>query len=242
VWLVGKRGLDQGRYEAVAAHWNGKKWSVSTLPYAQDPSGTTHYSTDATLVGLSGSKNVVVYGYALGAAQPYVVWRWNGTAWHDTHFPAPVDVGDTWSDIVTSGPTSIYLLGSYYTEVGGEGSTMSAWFYNGHHWSKSNTPPQALNNFMTGAAATSDGAFATGQGYAATYVVRFTHGAWKQMKLPGNSVFQANSAQNDVSALSSSNVVVVGHYLALDSHGATSNHGLLMQYNGHKWTRLSTPS
>jgi hypothetical protein len=62
------------------------------------------------------------------------------------------------------------------------------------------------------------------------------------MKLPGNSVFQANSAQNDVSALSSSNVVVVGHYLALDSHGATSNHGLLMQYNGHKWTRLSTPS
>jgi len=85
VWVVGDQEGPDGRFETLAEHWNGSRWSVLRTP---DPgtSGNHLYAVHAV-----APNDVWAVGQRLGAKAPDegLVEHWNGRAWSVVGLPGP---------------------------------------------------------------------------------------------------------------------------------------------------------
>ncbi len=148
VWAVGEDESGQG--VTLAAHWNGKKWSITPTP---DFNGGPVAFNELTGVSGTGADNVWASGFANNVNDknlraPYVL-HWNGTSWKLTNVPDPnaTKEGSMLNSIEVLSPTDAWAVGQTQKNNGSI-LTLTEQF-NGSSWTVIPSPnPGMIGNLV----------------------------------------------------------------------------------------------
>src|SRR5439155_10332443 len=148
--------------------------------------------------------------------------HWDGTQWSLSE----PSVG-TLYDLSALSASDIWAVG-YPNNGGAARSLITHW--DGANWSVVPSPnPHPTYNALDGVAAIApDNVWAVGE---QTGILHWDGTSWTQVFSPGPSVYL-----RDISALSASDIWVVGNQYALPSYT------VVLHWNGVNWSRLSSPN
>ena len=139
-WAVGSNA----NQTTLAAHWNGKRWTIVPTPSPMDGASPTN-----TLTGVSaaGAKDVWASGYEANVddqnfRKPYLL-HWNGSTWTLVPAPNAGTEGSLLSGIVALAPTDIWAVGQTQQDDGAIHSLTDQ--FNGHTWSTIPSPDPGQN-------------------------------------------------------------------------------------------------
>jgi hypothetical protein len=221
-WAVGNLRSAVDDTLQVAAHWNGRKWSMVPLP-------STLGGTGLLAVSTSSASNAWAIGTDTTGHR--ILVRWNGKVWK-VDGTAPIGVALT--SVATSSPKHAVAGGTQQTTKRENTYVMS---FNGRKWARVKAPNPGLGAQLT--SVTMSGKSAWAVGYASKYIqvggqpfdelaaitLHSSGGKWtSQPDAVGQGVL------NGVSAESPKQVYAVGGR-GLSSNIVTS----FSVYNGHKW-------
>jgi hypothetical protein len=121
MWAPGGQFTSTGTVKNLAWHWNGTRWTVTSIPLVT-PSGS-----GLTGVAAASAANVWATGYtntagAFGNDQAPVSMHRNGTGWARVTTPDPIgpNHGSTVLNAVSNaGPGTVWAVGSYARNVPG---------------------------------------------------------------------------------------------------------------------------
>jgi hypothetical protein len=143
-WAVGQYTKPAGTFTLnQAMHWNGRRWSVATIP---NPGGTggTDYSV---LFGVSCTSPgncwaVGRYGNSTFPLNLNQALHWNGSKWAKVTVFNPDGTGgfNTLSAVTCTSATNCWAVGYFGNTSGGGMVTNQALHWNGHRWSQAPTP------------------------------------------------------------------------------------------------------
>ncbi|GLF99108.1 hypothetical protein [Streptomyces yaizuensis] len=191
-WAVGWQQVpmapDTSRHVGVIQRWNGTEWKPAHLPdVGEGPAGeVTLWDVVATGRDTAWAVGNLVDGAGAGAGAEPLVLRFDGTRWHKEQLPsfAGIRAG---LESVTAGPDgTVWAVGR--KALGGGVRSGLVLRYDGRSWTEVPVPDdvQRIHSvaFAGGApvvVATVADAFA-GQ---APRVLRYRHGSWGSLELPG---------------------------------------------------------
>jgi hypothetical protein len=155
VWAVGDREGGNGRFETLAEHWNGHRWSVVRTP---DPGSTGNhlYAVDAV-----ARDNVWAVGQRLGTQAPDqpLVEHWNGHRWSVVSTPVSTSASVMLEGVAVSGG-QVWVDGE--ADSPDAGRPIIEHLQNGH-WSVADlSGVGSIWTMLYGIAVTGDTVFATG--------------------------------------------------------------------------------
>jgi len=155
VWAVGDREGGNGRFETLAEHWNGHRWSVVRTP---DPGSTGNhlYAVDAV-----ARDNVWAVGQRLGTQAPDqpLVEHWNGHRWSVVSTPVSTSASVMLEGVAVSGG-QVWVDGE--ADSPDAGRPIIEHLQNGH-WSVADlSGVGSIWTMLYGIAVTGDTLFATG--------------------------------------------------------------------------------
>jgi hypothetical protein len=237
VWAVGDYDVS-GAYKALAAHWNGQKWSL-----VQPKQPGTHGS----LLGVaarSASDAWAVGTYGGGSGLP-LIEHWNGQAWKQSPAPAlPVGGTDGELDAVTATSSSnAWAVGLYF--MGTNLRTLIV-HWNGTNWSRQiSRNPSSTTNSLVGVAATSaTNAWAIGESSNSsgetTLIERWNGTTWSVESSPNTP--DITNALLGITAISATNAWAVGFHAAEVNNSVQPSRTLILHWDGHGWQIVPSPN
>ncbi|MFI5896124.1 hypothetical protein ACIA5D_39090 [Actinoplanes sp. NPDC051513] len=226
VWVVGEHRAGIGRYETMAAHWNGTTWTREPTPNG-NPDGMNHVYG----VAAAGGTVWAVGNYAdpsSPANRRKLILQRAGGAWRVSAAPARATY-ESLAAVDATGPGDAWAVGSATTDIASAPLTPLTLHWNGTSW-VSMTLPAPAGTALTGVdARTPSDVWAVGSTSGAQpYVAHFDGTSWRRVTTPA-----IGGELTDVVALSPSTAVAVGR-----SNGAP----LILRWNGTSWIRESTPA
>jgi hypothetical protein len=115
VWVVGDQEGQNGKFETLAEHWDGSRWSVAPTP---DPGSTGNhlYAVDAV-----SPDNVWAAGMQLGNGSPdrALVEHWDGHRWSVVPAAATGSADLVMLDAITATSSGIWVAGEADSPRGG---------------------------------------------------------------------------------------------------------------------------
>jgi hypothetical protein len=166
----------------VAEHWNGTKWSGSTLP-----SGLTSEINAASVVSADSVWAVTEVGGD--------ILHWNGSKWSVAD-----DVPG--SDLLFSGITAVNDSDVWAFGSAGVGPGLGTWHYNGHTWTQVTGSADGL---VSASAVSASNIWAIGssaEGPAGDILTHYTGSTWQTVTAPALTGLEFS----DILALSSTDV------------------------------------
>ncbi|MCW2917826.1 MAG: hypothetical protein JWN52_5894 [Actinomycetia bacterium] len=235
VWTVGSVSRNAGQYNhSLAQHWNGTKWTDTTLPVQFRKSNTI--ASGLNVVASSSSKNVWAFGSSgpvNGASRSQYALHWDGKHWTVAHS------WKTWSWIykaVVLSPTNVWAFS-------GAGDTFGAWHFDGKTWTKVKTPGFQV---ITASAVSPTNIWAvvskpTARTDDGRFVARYNGHAWSLVKTPDiPGTWEDTPEYNAVHAQSSKDVWVVGgRQITTSTDGQVAP--IALHWNGTEWQRFDGP-
>ena len=231
VWVVGDHRAGIGRYETMAAHWNGTTWSREPTPNG-NPSGMNNVYGVAATGGTVWAVGTYVDPSAPANRRKLILQRAGGS-WRVS--PAPtVAAYESLVAVDATGPADAWAVGSATTDIASATLTPLTLHWNGTGW-VSMTLPAPTGTALTGVDARTPGdVWAVGSTSGAIgaqpYVAHFDGTSWRRVTTPA---IAGGGALTDVVALSPSAVVAVGR-----SNGAP----MILRWDGGSWIRETTPA
>jgi hypothetical protein len=234
VWAVGglfPRG-PHNLSQSLALHWNGHDWaSVQTPPNAGVLYGLSVIGQTHTLWAVGFSN----------AQQPFVEF-WNGQAWSIVTSPT-FPGGGNLSAVSSPSAVSAWAVGSFLDSSGNYQTLAEHW--QGHKWVEVPTQNPGTYAIFDGVAALSDtNVWAVGSYYdpssntSRNLVEHWDGSIWRVANVP--SAAGLNSALSSVSALSHTNVWMVGS--TYDPNGPIINFkSLVLHWDGIHWVTVPNP-
>jgi hypothetical protein len=132
-WAVGRTQSNKSSFEALALHWDGTAWSVSssfTAALSAYAIGVADISpTDAYAIGNNSS---IPRGHLA---------HWDGTTWTAVTVPLPPNAptNTTLNAISADGPNDVWAVGTFLSSATGQFQAFSIHF-NGTAWAVGTTP------------------------------------------------------------------------------------------------------
>jgi hypothetical protein len=257
VWVAGCYDTASSQCQALLERWNGKTWTRVPSPASIGPASTAAAPARPTetaltgtfLTGVSGTSasSVWAVGYDVVASPPVysvsVILHWNGTGWARVPSPDPGGGTNVYLNAVTSlPPTGAWAVG-YYTTAAGQTKALTA-RWNGTRWTLVTAPNPANGGFLSlngiSAASASD-IWAVGTyGNQKTLALHWNGVRWTQVATP--SPGYTGNALYAVAAVSPSAAWAAGSYEVFRQTGVIPTKTLLLQWNGIRWTRVTTPN
>ena len=205
-------------YKPYVVRYNGSTWNTVTIPGATGVSTTTVQSTSASDVwvfGMTSNKQDIA---------AYTAFHWNGSTWRRISVPALTDLQGT----VVLGPSNVWAFG-------GSGSMAGDIFHwNGSSWKAYDTTysfnfdPQSIS--ASSASNVWIGGFRyTNSGTSEAVAYRWNGSRWSQASTPHPNVEFGGPS---VTVLSSSNVWI---------GWITETASVAEHWNGHTWTKITSP-
>jgi len=262
-WAVGLYGNGTGATPNQALHWNGRKWSLVTVPSP----GSTAGGDFSELIGVRCSS--LANCWAVGrftsrdGASLSQALHWNGRRWSLVATPDPGGTSPAADNVLTgvSCPSSAncWAVGSYGTfgTVSNPGTALNqALHWNGRRWSLVATPDPAgisagADNELSGVACSSPAdCWAVGHyvtsgkqgGTGFNQALHWNGRKWSLVATP-QPAGSAAGAQNALSGLACSppaSCWAVGWYGPVGgATGAILNQAL--HWNGSKWSLVFVP-
>jgi hypothetical protein len=220
------------------ARWNGTAWSSATTPAL---------SGDAYLFGVDGdaTSNVWAVGQAGTGA---LIERWNGGSWSQVSSPLPSGAtSGTLGGVTSRSATSAWAVGTAgYSTSPFSRTLIMRW--NGASWSTVSSPsPDSTTNLLNAVDATGpNDAWAVGNfgndGYGGTadgMVFRWNGSTWTNMALPAFDGNLRRLRLDDVVALASNDVWVVGAGFSWQTFNRVP---YFLHWNGSSWQQGTLPS
>jgi hypothetical protein len=237
VWAVGDYAVS-GAFKALAAHWNGKKWS---LTQARQP------GTHSSLLGVaarsaSDAWAVGTYGGTTGLP---LIEHWNGQAWKQSHAP-PLPAGGSDGELDSVSVTSssnAWAVGLYF--VGTAIRTLIL-HWNGTNWSQqaSRNPSSAINMLVGVSATSTNNAWAVGERSDAsgekTLIERWNGHHWAVETSANTS--DATNALQAITAISATNAWAVGWHAAKVNGSVQPSRTLILHWDGAGWEVVPSPN
>jgi alpha-tubulin suppressor-like RCC1 family protein len=183
-WAVGAGSTSSGA--PLAEGWNGKKWTVVTLPAGSGASSSLSgvddlSTTDAWAVGQTGGEDA---GGGTGAGT--LIEHWDGTSWAVVPSPDPEQGPGTFDELEAVGgtkPDDLWAVGSF-----SDGETFIALLllhWNGTVWSFSPPPTESAVQFGEAVTVISaHDAWVVGDAEGGTVSARFNGKSWKMVSTP----------------------------------------------------------
>jgi hypothetical protein len=147
-WAVGERSSDAGFPHDQVVHWNGRKWSLVSVP---EPVGLTS-TGDNELFGVSCPARASCWAVGTSSrsdATPQLnqVLHWNGRRWSRVSVPTPRPKGlSELFEVSCPSPSSCWAVGGHVITAGGANSTITvlnqALHWDGRRWSLVAVPDQ----------------------------------------------------------------------------------------------------
>ena len=250
VWAVGYHGGIGNPQETIAKHWNGTKWTTTTIPNP-DP-GNTYYEALLGAAATSATNVWAVGGYVPQATNNTFVplgVRWDGTSWKQASIPLSSAGNGMELDAVSAVPgkaNDVWAVGGITAGLGYAGTAAEHW--NGKTWKVVPTPnPLANHGALHGVTAVSAsnvwavGTYANSMGVSVPFAEHWNGKAWKIVSMP-NASGTAGITLNGVTAVpgSPNDVWAVG--LTNQPSADISAAAVAEQWNGKTWKIVPTPS
>ena len=105
-WAVGYYTTTAGKTQALAAHWNGTRWTLVTAP---NPAKGGFLDLD----GVSAASPSDVWAVGTYGNQKTLALHWNGTSWTQEATPSPGYTGNALSAVAVVSPSAAWAVGSY---------------------------------------------------------------------------------------------------------------------------------
>lgn len=223
VWAVGQAQNYYAPLEPLVAHWNGKAWSMVTIPSEASGNGFNAVAT------IPGTHNLWAVGTGGLAA------LWNGSSWNIIP-TAPVD-SPSFSGVVALNATDAWAVGTYNGQTS-PAALVEHW--NGTQWSQVpvDYPKGTIATYLNGITALSAsdlwavGSVDYGSSSPISTLVEHWNGKkWKLDTAPSPGPTQ--NVLNSVTRIPNTN--------ALWAVGRTETQSLIEYLNGKKWSVVSAP-
>jgi hypothetical protein len=231
VWVVGEHRAGIGRYDTMAAHWNGTTWTREPTPNGN--SGGTN-----NVYGVAAAGGTVwAVGTYVDPSSPMnrlkLIMQRAGGSWRVAAAPR-VATYERLTAVDATGQADAWAVGSSSSDIQSAPLAPLVLRWNGADW-RSMTLPAPTGTALTGVdARTPSDVWAVGSTSGATgpqpYVAHFDGTSWRRVAPPA---IAGGGELTDVVALSPSTVVTVGR-----SNGAP----LILRWNGTSWIRETTPT
>jgi hypothetical protein len=228
VWAVGEHRAGIGRYETLAAHWNGAAWTRESTPNGNPASINNVYGVAAA------GGTVWAVGTYVDPGSPAnrrkLILQRAGGAWHVSAAPA-VATYESLAAVDATGSSDAWAVGAATADINSAPLTPLALHWNGAGWA-STTLPAPTGTALTGVdARTPSDVWAVGTTAGSQpYAAHFDGTSWRRVPTPA---IAGGGQLTDVVALSPSTAVTVGR-----SGGAP----LILRWNGTSWIRETTPA
>jgi len=150
-WAVGHYTTTAGKTKALAAHWNGTRW---TLVAAPNPANGGFLD----LNGISAASASDIWAVGTYGNQHTLALHWNGASWTQVATPSPGYSGNTLSAVAAVSPSTAWAVGSYYVfrPTGAIPVKTLLLRWNGTRWIQVATPnPGADVSMLNGVSASS---------------------------------------------------------------------------------------
>jgi hypothetical protein len=225
--------------QPYAAHWNGRRWKIIPFVGPQDRAAVSNFSS--ALDGIAAVSPTSAWAVGAlddpaGNTHGAIIEHWNGSRWSLVANPAstPSSAGGLFALKVIS-PTNVWSAGRQRNASGTVVPLVEHW--NGKAWSivpvPTGTSPSALD--VISAPGPKDIWVADDQLRPGTPLVEHWNGkTWKVLSLPD---LGANGAKaTGIYAASSSDV-----WVTILVPAVPGNVGVLLHWNGAKWTKVPPP-
>jgi hypothetical protein len=231
VWAVGEHRAGIGRYDTLAAHWNGTTWTREPTPNG-NPGGMNNVYGVAAAGGTVWAVGAYVDPSSSINRRKLIMQRAGGV-WRISAAPS-VATYERLTAVDATGQADAWAVGSSSSDIQSAPLAPLALRWNGAGW-RSMTLPAPTGTALTGVdARTPSDVWAVGSTSGASgpqpYAAHFDGTSWSRVATPA---IAGGGELADVVALSPSTVVAVGR-----SNGAP----LILRWNGTSWIRESTPS
>jgi hypothetical protein len=227
VWAVG----DNATGAAIAAHFNGKKWSLVAVPAGL---------SELTAVSTTGAKNV--WAVTSVNAVPSSA-HFNGKKWSVTPIAAQ---GVNVTGIATTGSSKVVAVGYHFVVKGNTEFPHPLTFrLSGKKWKSAAAPFSLRGAFLEGVTALGTHGYAVGLNIPANQlnstplVLRLSHGKWKSEK-----VAKRGHASALVSVGMSSKLAAAAGQWAVHPQctlNATPPHPFIVTPHGSTWGQVAAP-
>ena len=150
-WAVGSYTTTAGKTRALAAHWNGTRWTLVTAP---NPANGGFLD----LNGVSAASPSDIWAVGTYGNEKTLALHWNGTSWTQVATPSPGYTGNALSAVAAISPSVAWAAGSYdvFRQTGAIPTKTLLLRWNGTHWTQVTTPnPGAAVSTLNGVAASS---------------------------------------------------------------------------------------
>jgi hypothetical protein len=227
-WAVGRTQSNKSSFEALALHWDGTSWSVSS-------SFTAALSAYATGVADISPTDAYATGNNSSIPRGHLA-HWDGTTWSSVTVPLPPNAptNTTLDAISADGPDDVWAVGTFLSSVTEQFQSFSIHF-NGTAWAVG-PAPVGLGIDALKANGPAD-VWAVGSQGGATLSEHFNGTAWSIVPSPSpgksavlNGVTTSNAA-NDVWAAGS-----------FTPAGSISPQTLTLNWNGTAWSVVPSPN
>lgn len=216
---------------AIAGKAAACSFKLVQHPDAGDPPFDQLFGIDAL-----SATNIWAVGSSDAAGEPLVM-RYNGTRWRIVPTPDKGSITELF-DVTVVGPRNAWAVGYYLPAGGGHTKTLIE-HWNGTRWTivPSPNPISGSDNFLKGVDAVSaNDVWAVGSNGRPgnkTIILHWNGTRWATVR----GAFVPNGGDlQDVSAISRTNVVAVGH-----SGAVGTSRALIERFDGTEWTRDDVP-
>jgi hypothetical protein len=184
-WAVGARFRRNGTWTgAIAAHWNGRRWRLASLPVRRFVPET---------VAASSATNVWIFGFRItpagdtsgaGVALQLVHGKWQP-------IPLPTEAGNNWNDssalhAAVFSPGQVWLSAGVQAAAHG-GLETQMWQWTGTNWAET-TVPGILTSLTSLSGSSVSNMWATTSatyaGSETTHSYKFVSSSWQRQRAP----------------------------------------------------------
>jgi len=231
VWAIGDHRSGIGRYDTLAAHWNGTTWTPEPTPDG-NPGGYNHlYGVAAAGGSVWAVGNYVDPNSSTNRLK--LILQRTGGGWQVSAAPTTATF-ESLAAVDATGSADAWAVGSSSSDIQSAPQAPLVLRWNGASWVSMKVPAPG-NAALAGVdARTPSDVWAVGSSTDANgaqpYVAHFDGTSWHSVAPP---TISGGGELTDVVALSPSAVVAVGR-----SNGAP----LILRWNGTSWTRDTTPA
>ena len=237
VWAVGSNGDPLAISQAMAKQWNGKVWSLATVP-------TVGVSSQFTSVArVPGSSNVWAVGHStdISTIDYTLIEYWNGTAWSIVPSPDGSANGSDLLGVTAIAANNAWAVGTFSDNSGNFESLIEHW--NGHAWKVVTSPNIQGNGVLWSVAGVpgSNHAWAVGtyfdsiSNFNQTLIAYWNGSSWSAVSSP--NVAGINNDLFSVAVNNAKDIWAVG--ITFDNSGG--NHAMTIHWNGSSWSIVSSP-
>jgi erythromycin esterase-like protein len=238
-WAVGRMQAGSG-WAALAEHWDGTKWTASTVPA---PSG----SGDVYLNGVTAisASNVWAVGYSVKASDQAghtLTEHWNGHTWAVVPSPSPkVSNNSVLLSVSAVSASNVWAAGYYDDTTGTAIALIEHW--NGTSWRRVTAAAPTSGyavQLESVSARSANNVWIAGDylenGAELTLIEHWNGSAWAVVTSP-NGAGSPDSELHGITAVSGTDAWATGFYFAGSTYVSLVEH-----WNGHAWKIVTSPN